>query len=206
MVWEALRDEILKCQRCPLARSRTNAVPGVGPTDAALMIVGEAPGRQEDVEGQPFVGAAGRLLTMLLEGVGIKRDSVFITNVVKCRPPENRPPDPTERDACHPFLLQQLELIKPKIVCLAGRVPAEVFLGPQVSMSTMHGKSYERGGRTYFVIYHPAAGLYTQTLVAVMKEDMNRLNSLLDQSTGGLTEAKDGQQSLAKFFGKPSKP
>lgn len=205
MIWEALRDEIMKCQRCPLARSRTNAVPGVGPMDAALMIIGEAPGRQEDVEGQPFVGAAGRLLTTLLEGAGIKRASVFITNVVKCRPPENRPPDPTEREACHPFLLQQLELIKPKIVCLAGRVPAEVFLGPQVSMSTMHGRSFERGGRTYFVIYHPAAGLYTQALVDVMKEDMSRLKSLLGQGTSGLTEARDGQQSLAKFFGKPSK-
>jgi len=169
------------------------------------MIIGEAPGRQEDVEGQPFVGAAGRLLTTLLEGAGIERASVFITNVVKCRPPENRPPDPTERDACHPFLLQQLESIGPKVVCLAGRVPAEVFLGPQVSMSTMHGKSYERGGRTCFVIYHPAAALYTQALVDVMKEDMSRLKSLLDQGTGASAEAKDGQQSLAKFFGKPSK-
>jgi DNA polymerase len=205
MGWEALHEEILRCQQCPLARSRTNAVPGVGPTNAALMIIGEAPGRQEDVEGLPFVGAAGRLLTTLLEGAGIKRDSVFITNVVKCRPPENRPPDPTERDACHPFLQRQLELIRPKIVCLAGRVPAEVFLGSQVSISTMHGKSYERGERTYFVIYHPAAGLYTQTLVAVMKEDMSRLKSLLDQSTTGSRGPSEGQQSLAKFFGKQSK-
>lgn len=205
MMWEALREKILKCQRCSLARSRTNAVPGVGPRNAVLMIIGEAPGRQEDVEGQPFVGAAGRLLTTLLEGAGIKRGSVFITNVVKCRPPENRPPDPTERSACQPFLLQQLDLIKPRIICLAGRVPAEVFLGAQVSMSTMHGKSYEREGRTYFVMYHPAAGLYTQTLVAVMKEDMSRLKSILDQCASGLAGARDGQQSLAKFFGKQSK-
>jgi uracil-DNA glycosylase family 4 len=201
MDWEALREEILKCQRCPLARSRTNAVPGVGPIDAALMVIGEAPGRQEDVEGQPFVGAAGRLLTTLLEEAGIKRISVFITNVVKCRPPENRPPEPAERDACHPFLLQQLELIKPKIVCLAGRVPAEVFLGPHVSMSSMHGQSYERGGRNYFVMYHPAAGLYTQTLVAVMREDMHRLKGLLDQSVRGVPESREGQQSLTRFFG-----
>lgn len=204
-MWEALREEILGCQRCPLARSRTNAVPGVGPIDAALMIVGEAPGRQEDVEGQPFVGAAGRLLTTLLEGAGIKRESVFITNVVKCRPPENRPPEPTERNACHPFLQRQLDLIKPEIICLAGRVPAEVFLGPQVSMSGMHGKSFERGGRTFFVMYHPAAGLYTQTLVAVMKEDMSRLKLLLDQRSTGAPEAKEGQQSLARFFRRQDK-
>jgi DNA polymerase len=166
------------------------------------MIIGEAPGRQEDAEGLPFVGAAGRLLTALLEGVGIKRDSVFITNVVKCRPPENRPPDPTERDACRPFLLAQLDLIKPKIVCLAGRVPTELFLGPQVSISAMHGKSYERSGRTYFVLYHPAAGLYTQTLVAVMKEDMNRLKSLLGKSASASVAPRNTQQSLIEFFRK----
>lgn len=205
-MWETLRQEILTCQRCPLARSRTNAVPGVGPLDATLIIIGEAPGRQEDIEGQPFVGAAGRLLTTLLEGADIKRSSVFITNVIKCRPPENRPPDPTERDACRPFLLQQLELIKPRIICLAGRVPTEVFLGPQVSMNTMHGKSYDRGGRTYFVMYHPAAGLYTQTLVAVMKDDMRLLKALLDRSTGSSPAAKNAQQSLSEFFGTQSKP
>jgi len=196
---EALHRDILNCQRCGLARSRSRAVPGEGPHNAALVIVGEAPGRQEDLEGRPFVGSAGRLLTRLLQGAGIDRSSVFITNVVKCRPPGNRPPNRAEREACYPYLKKQLELINPHVVCLAGRVPVEVLLGGRVSITAMHGKAYQREGRTYFVMYHPAAGLYTQRLVPVMEEDARRLQALLAEKLKPKTR-QQGQLHLTSFF------
>lgn len=197
--WEILLEEILNCQRCPLAKSRKHVVPGEGPTDADIVIIGEGPGHHEDLQGRPFVGAAGNLLTKLLEDAGIKRESVYITNIVKCRPPENRQPMASERETCFPFLERQLELIKPKIVCLAGRVPTEVLLDKSAKIGAMHGKTFEKEGVTFFVIYHPAAGLYTQSLVSIMKEDMNRLKSLLDERMGK-TPQKDGQMKLSSFF------
>ncbi len=198
--WENLLEEILKCQRCPLAESRKHVVPGEGPQDADIVIIGEGPGYHEDIQGRPFVGAAGRLLTQLLEGVGISRESVFITNVVKCRPPDNRQPLASERETCFPFLKRQLELIQPKIVCLAGRVPTEVLLVKPVKMGAMHGKIFEKEGQAYFILYHPAAGLYTQSLVSVMEEDMQRLRSLLDEKRGLKPQNKNGQLKLSSFF------
>lgn len=198
--WETLRQEILECQRCSLAESRKHAVPGEGPQDTGIVIIGEGPGHHEDIQGRPFVGAAGRLLTQLLEGAGIKRESVFITNVVKCRPPENRQPMASERETCFPFLKRQLELIQPKIVCLAGRVPTEVFLGKPVKMGAMHGKIFEKEEQTCFVMYHPAAGLYTQSLVSVMEEDMRLLRSLLDEKISRTPRKKNGQLKLSSFF------
>ncbi len=197
--WEILLKEILNCQRCPLAKSRKHVVPGEGPTDADILIIGEGPGHHEDLQGRPFVGAAGNLLTKLLEGTGIKRESVYITNIVKCRPPENRQPVADERETCFAFLKRQLELIHPKIVCLAGRVPTEVLLDKSAKIGAMHGKVFEKDGVTYFVIYHPAAGLYTQSLVPVMEEDMNRLKSLLDEKRGK-TLQREGQLKLSSFF------
>jgi uracil-DNA glycosylase family 4 len=197
--WDSLNKEILECQKCPLSKSRKQAVPGEGPQDADIVIIGEGPGHHEDLQGRPFVGAAGQLLTQLLEGAGIKRESVFITNVVKCRPPENRQPLTSERTTCLPFLKRQLELIKPKIICLAGRVPTEVLLGKPVKMGAMHGKIFEKEEQTYFVMYHPAAGLYTQSLVSVMEEDMQHLKSILDEKRGRPSQ-KNGQLDLSSFF------
>ncbi len=197
--WNALRQEIKECQLCSLSKSRTQAVPGEGPQNADLVILGEAPGRKEDLQGRPFVGASGKLLTELLAGAGIDRSTVFITNTVKCRPPDNRPPTPREREICSPFLQRQLLLVKPKVVCLAGRVPAETILGIRVRMSAMHGKQFEREGQTFYVIYHPAAGLYTRRLIPVMEQDTLKLKSLLDQKTGHLTPSREKQRRLTDF-------
>lgn len=197
--WETLRQEILECQQCPLSKSRTQAVPGEGPQNADLVVLGEAPGRNEDLQGRPFVGAAGKLLTELLAGAGIDRSSVFITNTVKCRPPENRPPSPSEREICSPFLQRQLLLIKPKVICLAGRVPAETMLETPVRMAAMHGKQFNRGGQTYYVIYHPAAGLYNRSLMPTMAQDMTKLKSLLDPQTGQTTPTGKRQSRLDDF-------
>jgi DNA polymerase len=164
-----------------------------------LVILGEAPGRNEDLQGQPFVGAAGKLLTELLAGAGIDRSSVFITNTVKCRPPDNRPPSTNEREICAPFLQRQLHLIQPRIICLAGRVPAETILEIPVRMGAMHGRRFDRGGQTYYVIYHPAAGLYTRRLVAVMEQDMLKLKTLLDPQADQTTLARKRQSRLDDF-------
>jgi uracil-DNA glycosylase family 4 len=200
--WVHLRQEILECCKCGLAESRTQAVPGVGPNNARLVIIGEAPGRQEDLQGEPFVGAAGKLLTKLLEDAGIRRETVFITNVVKCRPPENRQPSADERKACYSYLLRQLDFIQPQVIALVGRVPAETILERTIRMGTMHGKHFERGGRTYFVMYHPAAGLYNQDLVAEMEADMQELKRLLDFGAKTDQTGEKGQQELSRFFDK----
>jgi len=196
--WSELQKEILGCTKCRLAESRTQAVPGVGPQNTQLVIIGEAPGRQEDLQGEPFVGAAGQLLTKMLENAGIKRKTVFITNTVKCRPPENRQPFADEREACYPYLLRQLDLIQPKVIALVGRVPAETILETNIRMGTMHGKTMERLGRTYFVMFHPAAGLYNQNLVPEMEADMHVLKRLLDEGTAFGPEK--GQQDLSRFL------
>lgn len=198
--WETLRQEILKCQRCPLARTRSQAVPGEGSPKTLLVIIGEAPGRQEDLQGRPFVGAAGQLLTKLLGSIGITRDSVFITNVVKCRPPENRQPSVAERKTCISYLTRQLEHINPKIIALVGRVAAETLLDMPVQMGSMHGKIYHRDGRTFFIMYHPAAGLYNQNLIPSMEEDMQRLKRLLADKKDDNVEQEKGQLPLSKFF------
>lgn len=198
--WESLRQEILNCHQCPLANSRTQAVPGVGPENALLVIIGEAPGRQEDSQGEPFVGAAGKLLTKLLEQGGIKRESVFISNVVKCRPPENRQPTQNEREACHSFLTRQLNHIQPRVIALVGRVPAETILNTSIRMGEMHGKTVHHGGRTYFVMYHPAAGLYNQNLIPVMEEDMQKLKRVLSGESGSVEPDEKGQLGLSQFF------
>ena len=188
--WEKLRSEILECRRCRLWRSRTNAVPGEGPVRAKLMLIGEAPGRQEDVEGRPFVGAAGKLLTDLLESNGISRTSVFITNVVKCRPPQNRDPQDDEVKACTPYLERQIKLIRPGIIVCLGRHAARFILSQASigfsSISSARGKFYSAtiyGIETLvFVTYHPAAALYKPPVRTILENDFkllsNRLRSL----------------------------
>ena len=200
--WTQLRQEILSCQKCRLAESRTQAVPGVGPQETRLVIIGEAPGRQEDLQGEPFVGAAGKLLTKLLEETGIKRATVFITNIVKCRPPENRQPLADERKACNSYLCRQVELIQPKLIALVGRVPAETILETPIRMGAMHGKIFERNGRKYFLMYHPAAGLYNQDLIPDMEGDIRKLKRLLDSSEVTELAPEKGQRDLSRFLEK----
>lgn len=172
-------DDVLRCPRCDLALARTNVVVGAGPLKAKILLIGEAPGRNEDQQGKPFVGAAGRVLNVVLDGAGISRDTVYITNVVKCRPPENRVPTKTEIGACHPYLQRQLEVIAPKFVVLLGKTSAESFLGRKVSMAEEHGKPFTHGGRTVMITYHPAAIIYNRKLKDAIEADFKGIKSSL---------------------------
>jgi len=171
-------DDVLHCQRCDLKLSRTNVVVGSGPLDAKIMLIGEAPGRSEDKKGMPFVGSAGRILDKLLEEGGIDRKDVYVTNVVKCRPPENRTPLDYEIEACHPYLQKQMEVITPKCAVLLGRTAAEAILGRSVEMGREHGMVIEKGGIRYMITYHPAALIYKRTLKDIIAEDFKKISAL----------------------------
>jgi uracil-DNA glycosylase family 4 len=184
---EALQEvhsQIRRCRRCPLTRSRTKAVPGEGAPDASVMFVGEAPGGDEDQQGRPFVGAAGRLLTHLLKTIDLDRRAVFITNVVKCRPPGNRDPSPEEIAACNDHLLAQIALITPKVICTLGRFAAQTLIDKGLSISRQHGKSRRISGILYVPLYHPAAALHQARLIDSLEADMRRLRDILAHELG----------------------
>jgi uracil-DNA glycosylase family 4 len=170
------------CRRCPLGHSRTRAVPGVGPGDARIMIVGEAPGQNEDQKGEPFVGAAGKLLDQLLKGIGLSRADVFITNILKCRPPGNRDPQPVEVEACSPYLEQQLRLIHPEVVLVLGRHALARLLPGYESISRLHGKVIVKDRVSYIPIYHPAAALYNSFLMGPLEQDFKAVKAYLDRA------------------------
>ncbi len=167
--------------KCGLHATRTQAVPGVGPCPADIMIVGEAPGFNEDRQGEPFVGAAGKLLDTLLARIGLGRADVYITNVLKCRPPQNRDPMPNEVESCSPYLARQLALIKPKVVLVLGRHALERLLPGQGSISRVHGSLVRRGDVAYVPLYHPAAALHNGALVADLETDFDRVKAYLDK-------------------------
>lgn len=173
-----IADQVRKCTLCRLCEGRKNAVPGEGSSHAKLMFIGEAPGRNEDAQGRPFVGAAGKLLTEALREAGLSREDVFITNVVKCRPPDNRVPTDQERSACRPYLERQIRIINPKIICILGRTAYEALLKGG-SITANRGKliSYER--RYYFLTVHPAAVIYNPQLKTAFKKDIVKLVYLL---------------------------
>ena len=176
---QALYTEVHQCERCPLHVGRTHAVPGDGPIDADIMFIGEAPGFHEDQQGIPFVGAAGKFLNELLEGAGIERDKVYITNVIKCRPPGNRDPQQEEVQACAPYLDRQIELINPKVIVTLGRHSmARAF--PDEKISVVHGNPRKLGDQVYFPMYHPAAALHQPSLRTTVEADFARLRQLLD--------------------------
>ncbi|MBU0606899.1 MAG: uracil-DNA glycosylase [Armatimonadetes bacterium] len=174
-----LGQEIATCQRCALAATRTHAVPGEGPVNAQIMFIGEGPGEQEDRSGRPFVGAAGQLLNQLLTRVGLQRSDIFITNIVKCRPPRNRDPQPAEAAACRPYLDAQIALLTPRVICLLGKPATHALLAPGASMGKVHGVPQEVDGIIYVPLYHPAAALHQPSLEAVLVEDMERLKQFL---------------------------
>ena len=161
--------------------TRTQAVPGTGPVDAEIMIVGEAPGFTEDVQGKPFVGPAGKLLDTLLNQIGLSRQQVFITNVLKCRPPQNRDPMPNEAETCLPYLRQQFALVRPKAVLILGRHALERMLPGVGSISRVHGQIFMRSGVAFMPCYHPAAALHNGSLVADLQKDFDRVRDFLDQ-------------------------
>ena len=177
----SLHAAVHKCRLCPLGYSRTRAVPGVGPVSARIMIVGEAPGQNEDQQGEPFVGAAGKLLDQLLHGIGLSRADVFITNILKCRPPGNRDPQPAEVQACSPYLEQQLGLIHPEVVLLLGRHALARLLPGYDSISRLHGKVIVKDSVTYIPIYHPAAALYNSFLMGPLEQDFKAVKAHLDR-------------------------
>ena len=178
---QLIQSEILECTKCELHKSRTNAVPGEGPYDARIMFVGEGPGQNEDEQGRPFVGAAGKFLTELLESIGLNRSNVFITNIVKCRPPNNRAPRKPEIEACNPYLQSQIKLINPRIVCALGTPAITTLIGDEYSASRFHGKPLTKGRVTLLPMYHPAAALYDASLKETLFHDFQILKNLLEK-------------------------
>lgn len=171
-----ISEEVRACEKCPLHRSRTKGVPGEGPADAAIVLVGEAPGREEDEQGRPFVGRAGRLLDQMLIEASLNRKDLFITNVVKSRPPGNRRPTKGEVEACLPYLWRQLEIIKTVAIGLLGGLATEALLGEK-KLALMHGKVFEKEYK-FVPTYHPAAVLRNPRLRATVVEDLRKLKKL----------------------------
>lgn len=169
------------CQRCQLSAGRTQVVFGTGNPHASIMFVGEAPGFYEDREGVPFVGAAGKLLTELLQSIGLERSDIYIANVIKCRPPNNRDPLPDEIDTCKPFLLQQIELIQPKLVCTLGNFATQTLLERKVGITKVRGQVIQLEHFVVFPLLHPAAALHQGNLRVPLKEDFQKLKAVLEE-------------------------
>lgn len=157
MDWESLQAGCMDCKRCELFRTRNNVVFGVGPTDAEILFVGEGPGQQEDLKGEPFVGPAGQFLDDMLSIIGLGRHNCYIGNIVKCRPPQNRDPLQTEQDACIGWLRMQTKLLKPKIIVCLGRIAAMKLIREDFRITRDHGQWYEKGGIWFMAMYHPSA-------------------------------------------------
>lgn len=192
-----LHAEIERCKNCELARHRTKVVPGEGPEDATILFIGEAPGWYEDQSGRPFVGSAGQFLEQLIGMIGLKRNQVFIANVIKCRPPENRDPLPGEIQACSKWLERQMELLKPKVVVTLGRYSMAKYF-PGESISKVHGRSKRIGNTTYFAMYHPAAALHQGNLRKVIEADILKLPAVLAEAKS-LEADKDRPAQLNLF-------
>ena len=179
----AYGDEVAGCTKCALSKARTQVVFGSGSPSAELMFVGEAPGFHEDKQGVPFVGAAGQLLGKLLAGIGMSRDEVFVANVLKCRPPGNRDPQPDEIEACEPHLWRQIELIQPRVIATLGNFATKLLSGKPLGITRVHGVEQEvvLGGNRVLLypLFHPAAALYTPRMLEVLEADFRRLPDLL---------------------------
>jgi uracil-DNA glycosylase len=172
---EKIASEVVGCSLCKLSRSRKNAVPGDGQTSAKIIFIGEAPGKNEDEKGRPFIGIAGRILDEALQKAGIERSQVFITNIVKCRPPGNRIPEDEERAACRPYLDRQISLIAPRIICILGATAYSSILGGK-SITQNRGKIIKRKGQKYLITIHPAAAIYNKNLRHALEDDLSSLS------------------------------
>ena len=179
--WEELKKRCESCEACELSRTRTNCVFGVGNQNAELMFVGEAPGEQEDLSGIPFVGRAGQLLDKYLYAVDIPRESVYIANILKCRPPKNRDPKPEEEAACMDFLREQVRLVRPKVIVCLGRIAAAKLIKPDYKITKEHGEWVERGDFLMTAVYHPAALLRDPNKKEEMLADMKKIKAKLDE-------------------------
>jgi DNA polymerase len=191
-----LNAEIERCKGCELARHRTKVVPGEGPDNSRLLFIGEAPGWYEDQSGRPFVGPAGQYLDQLLALINLKRNQVYIANVIKCRPPENRDPLPGEIQACSKWLERQLEVLQPKVIVTLGRYSMAKYF-PGESISKVHGRARRAGSHVCFAMYHPAAALHQGSLRKVIEADILKLPGVLaEASQQDKTQEKPNQLSL----------
>ncbi len=180
VVLREIREDIGDCTRCKLhGLGRKQIVFGVGNPQADLMFVGEAPGRDEDIQGEPFVGRAGQLLTKIIEAIGLKREDVYIANVIKCRPPENRNPEPDEVASCEPFLFRQVDAIKPKVIVALGTFAAHALLKTQASISKLRGREFQYRGATLIPTFHPAFLLRSPERKRDTWEDMKKVRAIL---------------------------
>lgn len=194
-----VESQIRECTYCDLSRTRTNAVPGHGNPDADIMLIGEAPGFHEDREGEPFVGAAGKFLNEMLESINLDRASVYITNVVKCRPPGNRDPLPDEIAACSGYIERQIELIKPKVVVTLGRFSMSRWF-PKERISRIHGRPKRFGDIMVVPMYHPAAALHQSSLRATIEADMQKLPQIVAQMEAEEDAYEDPDAEQMRLF------
>jgi uracil-DNA glycosylase len=197
MTLKELEEKTKTCNKCNLSQGRTNVVPGEGNSTADIMFIGEGPGKNEDEQGRPFVGAAGKFLTELIESINLTRQDVYIANVVKCRPPNNRDPLPQEVKACWPWLEQQITIIKPKVIVTLGRHSLARFL-PAARISSDHGRALRKqlssiGKIVFFPSYHPAAALYNGGLRETIMKDFQKIPKVLDLIEQGAQSLKDEQ-------------
>lgn len=180
---EEIRNELGDCRRCKLHRTRRTIVFGEGNEKASLMLIGEGPGNDEDVQGRPFVGKAGQLLTKILQAIDIEREEVYIANIIKCRPPQNRNPEPDEIENCYPFLLKQIQAIRPRIICALGTFSSQTLLKTDVKITALRGKVYDFSGIQLFPTYHPAYLLRNPEKKREVWEDMKRIAKALAESS-----------------------
>ena len=199
--WEALKQDCMACHGCALADTRTNVVFGDGAEDAEIMLIGEGPGQHEDEQGIPFVGRAGQLLDDMLEIIGLDRTKVYIANIVKCRPPQNRDPLNVEQDACIGFLRRQTALIRPKIIVCLGRIAAKAIIKEDFKITSEHGQWFARGGVQMTAIYHPAALLRDVSKRPETFEDLKSIQSKILELCEHTEVYKPAGDVPAGFFG-----
>ena len=177
---QKIKKQVTQCTKCELSNTRNNSVPGKGNFKSDVIFVGEAPGKNEDSKGEPFIGIAGKKLSIALENAGITRDQVYITNIVKCRPPKNRVPTIIERDTCKNYLKKEIEIIEPKIICILGNTAFNSLLQGK-EIIKFRGKVVRKNNQLYFLTIHPAATIYNQKLINLLKKDMKKLFKLIKE-------------------------
>ncbi|MCX6812470.1 MAG: uracil-DNA glycosylase [Candidatus Berkelbacteria bacterium] len=196
-----IAEEISECKKCSLSETRTKTVPGTGDAEAEIFFVGEAPGFNEDQKGIPFCGAAGKFLDELLKTIGLDRQKVFIANTLKCRPPENRDPEESEKDLCRHFLLEQIEVINPKIIVTLGKHSTETFLPGLGGITKLRAKLYRRpNGRYFFPLYHPAAALHNGSLRQTLEIDFGKLPAAVEKVKTELAKIEKENVKQEKLF------
>ena len=177
---QEIKQQVIECTKCELSKTRNNSVAGKGNFKSDVIFVGEAPGKNEDLKGEPFIGIAGKKLSIALKSAGITREEVYITNIVKCRPPNNRVPTTNERETCKDYLKKEIEIIKPKIICILGNTAFGSLLDGK-EITKYRGKIVRKDNQLYFLTVHPAATIYNQKLIDVLKNDIEKLFKLIKE-------------------------